>query len=147
MKTTSFLVLALSAIAFAQDFPAELPDCSKVCAKPYFASNNTMFATCAVNDVACICTNTAFVNKISCCIFSNCNADDQAIVVDFATNLCTQVDVSGTPTLPTAASCPTPTTPIDTDTATPTDTATATAAATTTSDSAPTGYIRRERYF
>ncbi|KAH8685562.1 hypothetical protein BGZ60DRAFT_522852 [Tricladium varicosporioides] len=106
MKATSILLLAVSAFTAAQDLPAELPDCGKACANLYFTSNSTMFANCATKDVACICTNKTFIDLISCCIFSNCNAADQQTVVDFATNLCDQVVISGTPSLPTSASCP-----------------------------------------
>ncbi|RDL38038.1 uncharacterized protein BP5553_05471 [Venustampulla echinocandica] len=131
------ITLALAALVSSQSLPTELPDCAKSCALLHFTSNGSSFADCDSKDVSCICSNGAFVSSISCCIFSNCNTEDQEVVVEFAQNLCSQVVIPGTPDLPSSASCPAPPPETDTDTATDVPTATAAPTAVNTQTSIP----------
>jgi hypothetical protein len=84
----------------------------QACAQPYFiiTPNYSTFAGCDVRDVACVCASQQFIFEISCCISKSCSSGDQESTSDFATNLCSQVSIPGTPPLPTVASCPTNTT-------------------------------------
>ncbi|EPE35955.1 hypothetical protein GLAREA_05293 [Glarea lozoyensis ATCC 20868] len=108
MKTSaSSILLALAALATAQDLPPDLPSCVQVCAQPYFVTSSgyTTFAGCDVRNVACVCANKQFISEISCCISKSCSAGDQKAAADFGGNLCSQVSLPGTPPLPSIASC------------------------------------------
>ncbi|KAK4459031.1 hypothetical protein QBC42DRAFT_14552 [Cladorrhinum samala] len=124
MKVPAVLLsLALATAVAAQGNP-ELPSCAQKCADQYLRGG---IGNCG-SDPKCICSNSAFIDSIACCLVGVCDAPAQTSAVVFASSLCRGFGVT---TLPTAVNCPT---------ASPTGAKTTGSgkSSTTTSDSGPT---------
>ncbi|EAT88660.1 hypothetical protein SNOG_03455 [Parastagonospora nodorum SN15] len=71
MRFFSFAAIAaLSAAVMGQGI-SDIPKCAQAC----FASS---LGSCGATDFACICGNTAVIDKVSCCIFATCPQADIA---------------------------------------------------------------------
>ena len=84
--------IAFSALCSAQ--LQDLPACAKPCAA-------NLPSQCHL-DVSCICSDSAWITGISCCISTTCSTSDQQKTLNVAVQLCDTVNVK----LPSAASCP-----------------------------------------
>ncbi|KAK4155061.1 CFEM domain-containing protein [Chaetomidium leptoderma] len=89
MKTTitAFLALAGAAVVAATDFPADFPECGKLC-----GSNMLGLAAelgCGANDIACLCGNKDFSNGIRDCSTQACgDAAVASVVIAWGNSLC-----------------------------------------------------------
>ncbi|KAH4205459.1 hypothetical protein HBI95_137950 [Parastagonospora nodorum] len=86
MRFFSFAAIAaLSAAVMGQGI-SDIPKCAQAC----FASS---LGSCGATDFACICGNTAVIDKVSCCIFATCPQADIAVTTQLAASLCKLANV------------------------------------------------------
>jgi hypothetical protein len=90
MRVSWFVAVAtFSTAVSSQGFSDQIPQCAvralhrvslniQILNKSQQACFSNNLGSCAVNDVACICGNTAVINKVSCCIFATCPQSDIA---------------------------------------------------------------------
>ncbi|EGD85358.1 hypothetical protein H112_06260 [Trichophyton rubrum D6] len=95
MKLSAVALAALVSVAAAQGV-SELPKCAQDCASKGFPSS------CGA-DVKCVCTSNAFLDAITCCVATTCNAEEQKKTIQFAKGICGGVGVN----VPDSAVCPT----------------------------------------
>jgi hypothetical protein len=92
-------------------------------------------AGCPNVNVACICSNSAFISSTACCLAAKCDPADQVIAAANAQQICGDYGV----TVPTAVSCLTSSsTTTSSATSTPSNTAITSTAATTTTTTTTT---------
>ncbi|EXJ81875.1 hypothetical protein A1O1_07940 [Capronia coronata CBS 617.96] len=66
----------------------DIPECAQEC-----LSNSTSAQTqCSVIDIACLCSNTAYVSSLSCCLYQKCSDDEQATAIQFNKQECAAVN-------------------------------------------------------
>ncbi|TDZ21885.1 GPI-anchored CFEM domain protein [Colletotrichum sidae] len=128
------VAIALAGLAGAQD--TQLPSCAQDCVNRY--TTTSAIAGCSQLDIKCICSNSAFLDGIACCLAGVCPQSDQDTAVRFAKNICTGAGVA----VPDQVVCKNATSTGGTQsggaTQTATPTAANTAAATSTPNAAPT---------
>ncbi|KAH0288784.1 hypothetical protein M436DRAFT_71311 [Aureobasidium namibiae CBS 147.97] len=93
MRATTFTLIAAATLAAAQT--GAVPDCAKSCVL------QALPASCKFNP-ECICSDTAFISTISCCVLTACDTSGQQAALAYAKQVCAPVGVTN---LPTAASC------------------------------------------
>ncbi|GAO48767.1 hypothetical protein SAICODRAFT_18630 [Saitoella complicata NRRL Y-17804] len=87
----TFALLLTPLLTHAQSIPG-LPACAGSCYASAQASSG-----CSSVDIACICSNTAFIESLVGCVLSGCDAADQATVFQFAQTFCGAAGVSVNP--------------------------------------------------
>ncbi|RKU46294.1 hypothetical protein DL546_007633 [Coniochaeta pulveracea] len=92
----SLTVLALATGLSVAQFSG-LPTCATDCANQFLAGG---IGNCG-RDVKCICSDTAFIGQISCCLMAACGGDDQTKAIQFAHDICSGSGV----TVPDALDC------------------------------------------
>ncbi|KAF1914910.1 hypothetical protein BDU57DRAFT_454763 [Ampelomyces quisqualis] len=92
-------VAAFGPMVLAQNLLGQIPQCAQTC----FGNN---LGSCGVADIACICGNTAVIDRVSCCVFASCSQADIAATTQFAVTLCkvSNINVNTAPVCPSAAS-------------------------------------------
>ncbi|KAF2725671.1 hypothetical protein K431DRAFT_309274 [Polychaeton citri CBS 116435] len=95
---TQQLVLPLIALGatLSQAQFAGLPTCAGACIPKDLGG-------CGQINYDCICTNTALLSQLSCCVSQNCNQEDQDATIKFAQDICGSN--ANTSALPTTATC------------------------------------------
>ncbi|KAH7327705.1 hypothetical protein B0J17DRAFT_722695 [Rhizoctonia solani] len=80
MRFTITAIAALALVAFSQD----VPDCVKNCSNQAAAASG-----CGSHDnLSCVCTNTAFQNAARSCIESTCSAEELSQALSLQTEIC-----------------------------------------------------------
>ncbi|BFZ60438.1 hypothetical protein YB2330_001474 [Saitoella coloradoensis] len=90
-KQLTFALLLTPLLIYAQSIPG-LPSCAGSCYTSAQASSS-----CSSTDIACICSNTAFIESLVGCVLSGCDAADQATVFQFAQTFCGAAGVTVDP--------------------------------------------------
>ncbi|EHY60837.1 hypothetical protein ABEF95_013740 [Exophiala dermatitidis] len=66
----------------------DIPQCAQQC-----LSNSTTAQTqCSVIDIGCLCSNTAYVSTLSCCLYQKCSEGEQATAIQFNKQECAAVN-------------------------------------------------------
>ncbi|KIX97395.1 uncharacterized protein Z520_06847 [Fonsecaea multimorphosa CBS 102226] len=63
-----------------------------VCAQNCLSNSTSSQTSCAVIDLACLCTNSAYVSSLSCCLDTQCTSDEQALAIQFNKQECASVN-------------------------------------------------------
>ena len=107
---TNFIAFTLTAVlAGLTSAQNGLPACAQPCLSKF--NNGAEIAGCANLDVKCICSNSSFLNDISCCLVDACNEADKQTSLAYAQNLCKTAGVTDLPTEVSCASSDNSTTP------------------------------------
>ncbi|KAF2474754.1 uncharacterized protein BDR25DRAFT_301396 [Lindgomyces ingoldianus] len=86
------LLATLSSLGLAQ--LDQLPKCAQTC----FGNN---LGGCNALDFKCVCSNSALIAGLSCCVSQTCTPTEQESTIKVAVQLCNAYQVS----VPTSASC------------------------------------------
>jgi len=117
MKYSAVAVLVgATALVAAQNPLENIPKCILPCVTPLLAENKS----CNTADVACICRDKAFIEKITKCAVDSCEQAQVLEALDFAKELCSSMGVTlpddlPIPTSPTTTDAPSETAPVDED--------------------------------
>ncbi|KAH0829613.1 hypothetical protein FOPE_10363 [Fonsecaea pedrosoi] len=66
----------------------EIPQCAQGC----LSNSTSAQKSCSVIDIACLCSSSAYVSALSCCLYTQCNSDEQALAIQFNKQECTAVN-------------------------------------------------------
>ncbi|KIV98201.1 hypothetical protein PV10_01878 [Exophiala mesophila] len=80
---SSSLFLVLEAL-LVQDLPA--------CAQQCLGNSTSAQLTCPVIDIKCLCSTSAYVSAVSCCLYQHCDSDEQALAIQFNQQECEAVN-------------------------------------------------------
>ncbi|TEY82953.1 hypothetical protein BOTCAL_0026g00160 [Botryotinia calthae] len=100
MKINSVVIAMSTVLAGFTSAQNGLPTCAQSCVTQY--TTGSQIAGCASLDIACICSNSSFLNGIACCLADACDTEDEQTAVTYAQNLCR---TSGVTNLPSVVSC------------------------------------------
>ncbi|KIX05173.1 uncharacterized protein Z518_06045 [Rhinocladiella mackenziei CBS 650.93] len=66
----------------------DIPQCAQNC-----LSNSTSAQTsCSVIDIACLCSSSAYVAALSCCLYTQCSSEEQTTAIQFNKQECAAVN-------------------------------------------------------
>ncbi|ETI26817.1 hypothetical protein G647_10262 [Cladophialophora carrionii CBS 160.54] len=66
----------------------ELPICAQQC----LSNSTSAQKSCSVIDIACLCSSSTYVASLSCCLYTECNASEQALAIQFNKEECANVN-------------------------------------------------------
>ncbi|MCJ1376739.1 hypothetical protein MMC20_007984 [Loxospora ochrophaea] len=87
MRSVIFHGLALAVFTSAQSL-SDLPSCAVSC-----VGNGLSSTGCAETDFKCICSDSAWIGQLTCCVESACDQADQQTTVQFADQICKTVNI------------------------------------------------------
>ncbi|ETN37739.1 uncharacterized protein HMPREF1541_07362 [Cyphellophora europaea CBS 101466] len=66
----------------------QVPQCAQNC----LANSTQAQTSCQVIDIACLCSNSAYVSTLSCCLATTCNPQEQSLAIQFNQDECSKVN-------------------------------------------------------
>ncbi|OQV08932.1 CFEM domain-containing protein [Cladophialophora immunda] len=66
----------------------DIPQCAQGC----LSNSTSAQKSCSVIDIACLCSSSAYVSALSCCLYTDCNSDEQAVAIQFNKQECAAVN-------------------------------------------------------